>query len=399
MSALTDTGVYYDPYDSTIYKDPYPVYARLRNEAPLYYNEPYDFYAVSRFSDVERGLVDREVFLSSYGDILEMIKAGAKMPPGTLIFEEPPAHTIHRSLLSRLFTPKQMTRLEPQVREFCGTRLDPFIGSDRFDFVADLAMQVPMRVISMLLGIPEKDQEAIRDHFEKTMRSEPGKPMESSGFAEAAALFGDYIDWRRDHPSDDLMTMLLNAEFTDENGITRTLARDEVLNFVLVLAGAGNETTNRLIGWLGKLLGDHPDARRQVVNDRSLIPNAIEETLRYESVAQITARYVSRNVEIHGTTVPEGSAMLFLQGAANRDDRQFPDSDVFDVQRKIGHHVGFGYGPHFCLGASLARLEGRIALDEVLKRFPDWEVDAENTVFRVQSVSGRGWDSMPVILN
>ena len=199
------------------------------------------------------------------------------------------------------------------------------------------------------------------------LRTRPGEPMKYSdeGFL-SGDVFGEYIDWRADHPSDDLMTELLHAEFEDETGTTRRLTRDEVLMYVNVVAGAGSETTTRLIGWTGKVLADHPDQRRELVADRSLIPNAIEELLRYEPPAPHVARYVARDVEHHGRTVPAGSAMIFLVGAANRDDRRYPDGERFDIHREVGQHLTFGYGIHFCLGAALARLEGRVALDEVL---------------------------------
>jgi cytochrome P450 len=191
------------------------------------------------------------------------------------------------------------------------------------------------------------------------------------------------------------MTVLLNAEFDDETGTTRRLTRAEVLTYIDVLAGAGNETTGRLIGWLGKVLGDHPDQRRRLVADRSLIPNAIEETLRFEPTGLHLARFVARDVEYHGTTVPAGSAILLLVGSANRDERRHEDPDRFDIQRDPGQHLTFGYGLHFCLGAALARLEGRVALDEVLNRFPDWEVDHSQA--RMSSTSTvRGWETMPV---
>jgi cytochrome P450 len=191
------------------------------------------------------------------------------------------------------------------------------------------------------------------------------------------------------------MTELLNAEFEDETGTTRRLTREEILMYVNVVAGAGNETTTRLIGWTGKVLSDHPDQRRELVKDRSLIPNAIEELLRYEPPAPHVARYVSRDVEHHGQTVPRGSVMMFLVGAANRDDRRFPDGDRFDIHREVGQSVTFGYGIHFCLGAALARLEGRIALDEVLQRFPEWDVDLANAHLAPTSTV-RGWDTLPV---
>ncbi len=397
---MTTTDVSYDPYDIGINADPYPVFRRLRDEAPLYYNEQYDFYAVSRYEDVERGLTDAKKYISGRGAVLEVMQANMELPPGTLIFEDPPTHTIHRRLLSRVFTPRRMNELEPQIREFCARSLDPLVGADEFDFIADLGAQMPMRVIGMLLGIPEQDQEAIRQRTDANLRTEAGKPMavDREGPLEIGMeMFADYIDWRADHPSDDLMTELLNAEFDDENGDTRRLTRDEILTYVTVISGAGNETTMRLIGWTGKVLSEHPDQRRELVEDRSLIPNAIEEILRYEPPAPHVGRYQPDAVEVHGQVVPEGSAMLFLIGAANRDDRHFPDADRFDIHREAGQHRAFGYGIHFCLGAALARLEGRIALDEVLNRFPEWEVDLDRARLAPTSTV-RGFETLPAVL-
>jgi cytochrome P450 len=393
MSVVNATDVYYDPYDTAIFADPYPVFRRLREEAPLYYNEPHGFYALSRFDDVARGLTDRETYISGRGAVLELIKANMEIPPGVLIFEDPPIHTIHRSLLSRVFTPRKVAALEPKIREFCAQSLDPLIGTGRFDFVADLGAQMPMRTIGMLLGIPEADQESIRDSVDANLRTEAGKPMGRRDIT--GEMFGEYIDWRAEHPSDDLMTELLQAEFEDETGKVRRLTREEVLTYTHVVASAGNETTNRLIGWTGKVLADHPDQRRELVEDRSLIANAVEEILRYEPPAPYVGRYVARDVEVCGQKVAEGSIMLFLVGSANRDDRHYPDGDRFDIHRKIDQHITFGHGIHFCLGAALARLEGRVALDEVLKRFPQWEVDRECA--RLASTSTvRGWETLPV---
>ena len=210
-------------------------------------------------------------------------------------------------------------------------------------------------------------------------------------------MFAEYVDWRAEHPSDDLMTALLTAEFDDESGVTRRLTRDEVLRYTQVLAGAGNETTGRLIGWLAKVLADHPDQRRDLVADRSLIPSAIDETLRFEPTGPHIARYVARDVEYYGTTIPEGSAILLLVGAANRDERRFARAGEFDVHRTDGQHLTFGYGLHFCLGASLARLEGRVALDELLNRWPEWEVDLGEARLSATSTV-RGWDSMPMVV-
>jgi len=395
LTTSTASDVYYDPYDVDIDRDPYPVFRRLREEAPLYYNEPHDFYALSRYEDVERGLVDRDTFISGRGGILELIKADIEMPPGVVIFEDPPTHTIHRSLLSRVFTPRKVAALEPKIRELCARSLDPFVGTGGFDFVSDLGAQMPTRVIGMLLGIPEEDQQGIRDRVDRNLRTEAGQPMQvTEGFVDGEQ-FAEYIDWRAEHPSDDIMTDLLNAEFEDETGTIRRLRRDELLTYITVVSGAGNETTTRLIGWAGKVLAEHPDQRRQLVNDPSLIPAAIEELLRFEPPAPHVGRYVAKDAELLGQTVPEGSALLLLVGSANRDDRKHPDGDAFDIHRTSGSHLTFGYGAHFCLGAALARMEGRVALDEVLKRFPEWDVDWEGATLAPTSTV-RGWDHLPV---
>ena len=399
MTATSDTGIYYDPYDFEIDEDPYPVWRRMRDDAPLYYNDRYDFFALTRFDDVEPALVDWETYRSGRGSILELIRADIPVPSGLILFEDPPVHDAHRALMSRVFTPRRMSAIEPQVRAFCAKSLDPLVGSGGFDFVRDLGAPMPMRVIGMLLGIPEQDQQAIKERLDDGMRLEEGEAPRVSGDAAAAAgeLFADYVDWRAEHPSDDLMTDLLNAEFDDENGARRRLTREEILTYVNLIAGAGNETTTRLIGWTGKLLGEHPAQRRAVAADRSLVPQAIEETLRFEAPSPVQARYVARDVEHHGHTVAEGSVMLLLNGAANRDERQFPDGERFDIHREMGHHLSFGYGLHFCLGAALARLEGRTALDEVLQRWPDWEVDMASARMAHASTA-RGWEQLPVII-
>jgi cytochrome P450 len=390
--------LYYDPYDFEIDKDPYLIWKRMRDEAPLYYNARYDFYALTRFDDVERASVEWKTYISGRGSVLELIKSGSDIPPGTILFEDPPTHDLHRGLLSRVFTPKRMLAIEPKVREFCARSLDPLVGSGGFDFVTDLGAQMPMRTIGMLLGVPEQDQEAIRDRLDDGMRLAEGAMP--GGGANSSVLGGDdfeeYVDWRADHPSDDLMTDLLNAEFEDTNGVTRRLTRPEVLGYVGLLAGAGNETTTRLIGWAGKVLAEHPDQRQMLVDDPSLVPNAIEELLRFEAPSPIQSRYVTRDVEHHGQTVPEGSVMCLITASANRDERRFPDGDRFDITRKIDHHLTFGYGIHFCLGAALARLEGRIALEEVLKRFPTWEVDWDNAE-QAHTSTVRGWERLPVL--
>ncbi|KUH80255.1 MULTISPECIES: cytochrome P450 [unclassified Mycobacterium] len=394
----TVDAVYFDPYDVELNADPYPMFRRLRDEQPLYYNEQHDFYAVSRFADVNRALVDWETFSSARGAIVELIKANLEMPPGTVIFEDPPIHDIHRKLLARMFTPRKVNALEPVIREYCAQSLDPLIGASRFDFVADLGAQMPMKVISALLGIPEDDQEMIRDHANAQLRTEAGQPMKAGTDFAVGDLFEAYIDWRVEHPSDDIMTELLNAEFVDETGTTRRLTRQELLTYLNVVAGAGNETTTRLIGWAGKVLAEHPDQRRDLVENPALIPQAIEEILRFEPPAPHVARYVTRDAEFYGRTVPAGSVMMMLIGAAVRDHRQFPpDGDVFDIHREPRQHLAFSVGTHYCLGSALARLEGRVALEEILKRFPEWDVDVANASLSPTSTV-RGWESMPALL-
>lgn len=402
MSMSGDTAttarLYYDPYDFDIDADPYPVWRRLRDEAPLYFNEAHDFFALSRYDDVAQALTDWATYRSGKGSILEIIRADMQMPPGLILFEDPPQHDVHRALVSRVFTPRRMNALEERIREFTVRCLDPLVGRPGFDLVADLGAQMPMHTIGYLLGIPESDQESIRDRVDASLRLEQGAAPAFT--ADPGAMFGqiaEYVDWRAANPGDDLITELINAEFVDEHGATRRLSREEVQTFVALLAGAGNETTTRLIGWAGTLLATHSDQRRELAEDPSLIHGAVEEILRYEAPSPVQARYVARDVEHHGQTVPEGSVVLLLNGAANRDERHFADPDRFDIHRAIDRHLSFGVGIHFCLGSALARLEGRVALEEVLKRWPEWDVDwAHAQQARTSTV--RGWERLPIVV-
>ena len=400
LAMSTETGinpsslVNWDPYDPHISANPYPVYRRLRDERPLYYNEQYDFYAVSRFSDVESCLMDHQTFSSARSDILEFIKANAEVPKGMFIWEDPPQHTAYRNVVSRVFTPKRMNALEEQVRAYCVRCLEPLEGADRIDFIADLGAKLPGGVIGMLLGIPDEARDAVREQIDSALRTEAGKPMDVNRKSYRGSGFEEYLDWRIKNPAEDLMTELVNVEFRDETGTTRKLTRDETLIFVNMLAGAGNETTSRLIGWIGKVLGDHPDQRREIAKNPALIPAAVEEILRVEPPGTQVARYVTRDIEIHGQTVPQGTVMQCIVAAANRDERRFPDGDLFNIHREGPPAITFGRGIHSCLGAALARVEGRVALDEILKRFPDWTVDVENAHLSSSSTT-RGWDTLP----
>ncbi|MCL2585174.1 MAG: cytochrome P450 [Streptosporangiales bacterium] len=387
--------LYWDPYDPTLVADPWPLFKRLREEKPLYYNDQHDFYMVFSAADAERVLTDWETFTSTHGGILELIKSGIEMPPGTLIFEDPPAHDIHRKLLAPIFSPRRIKELEPKVREYAARCLDPLVGKSEFDLIDALGREMPMRVIGMLLGIPEEDQAAIRDQADAKLTTEAGQKMDlGDGALISVEGFGDYLDWRVNNPSDDVMTELINAEF-EENGERRTLTRDEIVTYLTVLAGAGNETTGRLIGWMGSTLAKYPEVRAELAADPSLIPAAVEEILRLEPAGPFTARYVTKDVELHGQTVPAGSALLVCLGAANRDPAKYPDPDRLDIHRKAGLHLTFLIGPHYCLGSALARLEGRIALEELLKRWPTWDVDWDGAKMAVTS-SVRGWEKLPL---
>jgi cytochrome P450 len=390
-------GVYYDPYDFVLHEDPYPVWKRMREEQPLYYNEKYDFFALSRFDDVERCSKDWRRYSSAKGTIIEQIKSGMAIPPGTILFEDPPDHDRHRALLTGMFSPRRIAALEPKIREYCARSLDPFVGSGGFDFIANLGAQVPMWTIGMLLGIPEEDQEAIRDSIDEGLRLKAGAPpdMKLRLARRSVDVFAKYIERCEANPTNDVMSELLHAELEDAHGKRRRLSRAELLGYINLLAGAGNETTTRLIGWTGKVLAEHPEARRQLASDPTLIPGAIEELLRYESPSPLQARYVTEDVEHYGQTVKAGSVLVLLTGSANRDERRFKDADRFNIERTMGQHIAFSYGVHFCLGAALARLEGRVALEEVLKRFPNWEVDWQHAV-RAHTSTVRGWERLPV---
>lgn len=400
-SSMADTSadtLYYDPFDFDIDDDPYPVWKRMRAEAPLYYNDRYNFYALSRYDDVAAALPDWETYRSGRGTTADILFNNLEVPPGILLFEDPPLHDLHRKLLSKVFTPRRMLAVEDLVRGFCRRALDPLLGAEGFDFIADLGAMMPMQTIGYLLGIPEQDQADIRDRagvrIELAADFTPGE-INPKLFEESIVMFAEYIEWRAAHPSDDLMTDLLNAEIEERDGTVRQLTRTEVLAYTAMIAGAGNETTARLIGFMGQLLSEHPEQRRELAANPALIPGAVEETLRFEPPSPVQARYVARDTAYYGHTVPAGSFMLLLNGSANRDESRFTDPDTYAIRRTAGH-LSFGQGVHFCLGSALARLEARVAFEEVLRRWPDWQVDYANAE-RAHTSSVRGWARLPVM--
>jgi cytochrome P450 len=394
---VTATDIRFDMFDRELYASPYAMYRRLRDEAPLYRNEEYDFWAVSRHEDVGWVLGDRDAFWSRNGSVYQVASLRMEMPPGLFIFEDPPLHPIHRSLVSRLFTPRAVSRIEPQINDLFHAAAEALVGRSEFDFVKDFATMLPIAVIGMLLGLPEEDHAELRARFHASQNDDTADPDKEalSGIAEAGRFFMEYLDHRAEHPQDDLMTELLSLEFEDETGTTRTLERVELCTFLTLITGAGSDTTVNALAWAAMLLGEHPDQRRMLVDDPTLIPNAVEEVLRFEPPSYHIARTVAEDVEIHGETVPAGSVIITLPGAANRDERQVPDGDTFDLTRAPVQSFTFSFGPHFCLGASLARLETKIALEAVLQRIPDWTVDRDSSVM-TGGIDTRGWDSVLV---
>jgi cytochrome P450 len=396
MTTTERTGVHWDPFDWDIRCNPYPAYHRLLDEAPLYRNEEHDFYAVTRFADAERVLVDRETFISGFGTTINAIQEKTVAPAGMFIAEDAPDHHRHRSMISLLFTPKNIATLEPETRRFTAEVLDGLVGSGGFDFARDLTSKIPMRVIGALLGIPESDHDELRRVFDDTMQR-PYDPSEEpfAGMASIVGFFADYVDWRAEHPSDDLMTELLVKEFPDCDGNPRRIPRDELITLLILIASGGADTVSRLMGWMGSVLADNPGQRQMLVDDRSLAKGAVEEVMRLEPPSYHTARYVTRDAEFHGDVVPEGSTLLVLPGANGRDQREFPDPDTCDITRSYGHHLSFGYGAHFCIGAALARLEARVFLEELLDRFPEWDADLEAARLTPGFIT-RGWATLPV---
>ena len=385
----------YDAYDYELDSNPHPVFKRLRDEAPIYHNDEYDFWALSRFKDVVQASLDHETFSSARSTVLEMIGEELVNPP--MIFMDPPQHTSFRKLVGRTFTPRRMTELEGRVRALCAGYLDPLVGADEFDYLAEFGAKLPVMVVSSLLGVPEEDQDQLRIWTEQTLHREPGETG-ASAVAIAASqdvfkYWSSQIAEKRRNPRDDIMTDLTQAILQPDDGPERPLEDGELLSFFLLISSAGNETVARFLGWAATLLASNPGEREKLVKNPALIENAVEEILRYEAPSPIQARYVNRDVEFYGTKVPEGSKIALLTASANRDEREFEDADRLDVERKIQQHLSLGYGVHFCLGASLARLEARVALEETLKRFPSWEVD-QSRLEMVHTSTVRGYSKV-----
>lgn len=390
--------LYWDPFDTELDTHPYDVWRRMRDEAPVYRNERYGFYALSRYDDVEAAHRDPATFSSAYGTVLELMH-DRPVGVGMMIFMDPPAHTSHRALVSRAFTPRRVSALEPHIRELCRELLAPWRDGEPYDLVADFGAELPSMVITELLGVDLADRSMVKAWIDQTFHLEPGKGMINHISLEAQlnlhSYFTEQLQARQRAPRDDMLTALLEAELPGDDGELHRLTIEEAANFTNLLISAGTETVARLLGWAAVILDREPDQRRALVEDPALVPNAVEELLRYEAPSPVQGRTTTRAVELHGTTIPEHSKVLLLTGSAGRDERAYPDPDRFDVHRRFDRHVSFGYGIHFCLGAALARLEGRVGLEELLAAHPDWEVDHDRAV-RLHTSTVRGWSRVPV---
>ncbi len=387
----------WDPFDIEIDANPHPTWKRMRDEAPTYYNDHYDFYALSRHADVETVHRDVKGFSSAHGTVLELM---GPEPIGSrqMIFLDPPDHGSLRSLVSRAFTPRRIAELEPEVRRICAELLDAQRDGAGFDYLADFGSIVPSKVISALLGVPESDREEVRGHIDQVFHIEPGVGMINDTSFGAQIWLHEYLAVqlaeRRSHPRDDMMTALVQAEMS-EGGEVRRLTEQEATEFANLLISAGTETTSRVLGWAAVLFATHPEQRADLVAHPDVIPNATEELLRYEAPSPVQGRFSMRDSEFHDVAVPAGSRVLLLTGSAGRDERKYDDPDRFDVRRQFDTHVSFGHGIHFCIGASLARLETRVALEETFKRFPTWDFDEANAK-RLHTSTVRGWARVPI---
>jgi cytochrome P450 len=388
----------YDPFSYEQDADPYPVYRRMRDEAPVYHNPRLDFYAFTRFQDNLDAFLDTDTYSSSWGTSLEFMDT-PKPDSGLIIYMDPPRHTRYRNLVSKAFTPQSIAKLEPEIRRIAREHLDRLVGRERFDVVREFTARLPMDVISALVGIPEADRYEVQKKSNLMLHREPGNPLPVKEAFVAQAELMKYVTAliadRRARPRDDLMSRLVQVEVTDENGEHARLSDDDLRAFFMLLATAGNETVTKFLATVYVELWRNPDQRKALVADPSLAANAVEETLRFDPPSQYQGRVTTRDVKIHGTTIPKGAKVLLINGASGRDERKFPDPDRYDVRRDIDFHLGFGYGRHVCLGAFLARMESRVALEEFLARFPDYEIPAEG-VERMHSSNVRGLSGLLV---
>lgn len=405
MSAASpevDNGaVEFDPFSQDFFDGAYDTYRRLRNETPVYYNAKWDFWALTRYDDVAPATKDHELFSSAKGATLDMVKAhdDAIPVPKTIISMDPPEHEKMRKLVSKVFTPRAIAALEDMVREKVYEFVEA-LAPEAFDVVADFSALFPNEVITTMLGVPKEDRDQIRHWLDLLLLRRPGEIAVTKEGYEASMNTGIYyynlIQQRRAHPQDDMISRLIETEI-ERDGVVEKLTDVDISGFATLLGGAGAETVTKLVGNAMVAFADYPEQWRKLREDRSKIPAAVEELLRYEAPSQYQVRTATRDVTYYGTTIPEGAAVLLVTGSATRDERMFDDPDRLDIdrERKMGFNLAFGYGVHSCLGAALARMESRIALDALLDLIPEYEVDRAG-LRRVAMSNVCGYSNVPV---
>ncbi len=386
--------VVFDPYDWKVHEDPYPLYRALRDEAPCYHNEERNFWALSRYDDVLAGFRDWEGLSNTQGVSLEREQVREARLVMSFLGMDPPRHDHLRNLVSRGFTPRRVRDLEPRVRDLARHYIDAFVDKGECDFIDEFAGKLPMDVISEMLGVPQEDREELRAWADLVVHREEGvAEVPPEGMAAAANLikyFSEHVARRRAQRTDDLASALIDAELDGER-----LEDIDIIGFLFLMIIAGNETTTKLLGNALYWAWRNPDQKAKLVANPALAEGWVEETLRYDPSSQLIARTSTRPLEFHGCTIPADSRVALLIGSANRDERYWSEPDRFDVERNTTGSLAFGQGTHFCLGASLARLEGRVSLEEVLRRVPDWEV-REQGIERVHSSNVRGFAHLPI---
>ncbi|NKQ56215.1 cytochrome P450 [Amycolatopsis sp. K13G38] len=389
-------SVSFNPYDYGFHEDPYPTYARLRAEAPLYHSEELDFWALSRYADVTAGFRDPARLSSANGVSLDPAAYGphAHRTMSFLAMDDP-RHVRMRSLVSRGFTPRRVRDLEGRIGELTRLHLDAALGDDEFDFIGAFAGKLPMDVISELLGVPAADRDRLRGLADAVMHREAGvldvPPAAIEASLELVQYYSDMLAERRKQRTEDLASALLDAEIDGDR-----LTDEEIIGFLFLMVVAGNETTTKLLGNALYWGWRNPDEVAKVLADPALVPDWIEETLRYDTSSQIIARTATTELEYYGRTVPGGARVLLLIGSANRDEDVFPGAGTYRIGRAPAQQIAsFGGGVHFCLGAHLARLEARIALTEIVRRISGYEID-EAGAERVHSTNVRGFAALPV---
>lgn len=395
---MTRTSVAFDPFSAEFFEDPYEMYRQLRDEAPVYYSEQYDFYALSRHSDVSVAFKDFETYSSARGVTLEEIQGGEVQHGQSIIWMDPPEHRRMRSLVNKVFTPRAITAQEPVVRERITHHLSQ-VDPDGFDVVADFAALFPVEVITTMLGVPEQHRQQLRLWLDEFLQREPGQ-IDSGGsdaMMKSAAFYHDLVQQRRTEPLDDMISGLVAAEVERDDGGRTSLIDEEIVGFCILLGGAGAETVTKLMGSAVVAFSRHRDQWEQLHADRSKIPAAVEELLRFDGPVQYDCRYTTRDVVLHDTVIPAGSAVMLLGASANRDERAFTDADTFDINRNRAEaqNLGFGYGIHSCLGAALARMESAITLDHLLDFMPQFTVEYDR-LKRVSMTSVSGYSNVPV---